>query len=64
MKMVYDRSKDQPLPEDNEDEIDQFVQLSFSSGSEASGGSSADEALDDDEWRSPIFAMFYLLLSR
>jgi len=48
-QMAYNRSQDQPRPEDDEDEIDQFVQLSFSSGSEASGGSSADEALDDDE---------------
>lgn len=48
-QMAYNRSQDQPRPEDDEDEIDQFVQVSFSFGSEASGGSSADEALDDDE---------------
>ena len=47
--MMYNRSQDQPRPEDDEDEIDQFVQLNFSSGSKASGGSSADEALDDNE---------------
>ncbi|KAJ8429685.1 hypothetical protein Cgig2_004484 [Carnegiea gigantea] len=35
--------------EDDEDEIDQFVQLSFSSDSEALGGSSTDEAINDDE---------------
>ena len=52
--MAYNRSQDQPRPDDDEDEIDQFVQLSFSSSSEASGGSSADEVLDDDEWCSPI----------
>ena len=48
-QMTYNRSQDQPRPEDDKDEIDQFVQLSFSSVSEALGGSSTDEALDDDE---------------
>jgi len=48
-QMAYNRSQDQPQPKDDEDEIDQFVQLSFSSGSEASGGSSANEAFDDAE---------------
>jgi len=47
--MAYNRSQDQPRLEDDEDEIDQFVQLSFSSRLEASGSSSADEAFDDDE---------------
>ena len=49
--MAYNRSQDQSRPEDDEDEIDQFVQLNFSSSSEASSGSSTDET-DDDEWCS------------
>ena len=56
--MVYNHSQDQPWPEDDEDEIHQFVQVSFSSDSEESAGSSADETLDNDEWCSPIFAAY------
>jgi len=48
-QMAYNRSQDQSRPKDDEDEINQFAQLSFSSSSEPSGGSSADETLDDDE---------------
>jgi len=47
--MACNQSQDQPRPEDDGDEIDQFVQCSFLSGSEPSGSSSADQALDDDE---------------
>jgi len=48
-QMAYNRSQDQPRPDDNKDDIDQFVLLSFSYCSKASGGNFVDKASDDVE---------------